>query len=117
MKFIRTLVFAAPLWFASLGAQATELLPRADIFGNPERASAEISPDGRMLAFLAPRDGPADCTKSTSAPSRARSHDVDGCHASSQISAPARPKETSKARMRSPAAKSRPSSNIPYVGR
>jgi dipeptidyl aminopeptidase/acylaminoacyl peptidase len=57
MKLIRTLVLSAPLWFAGFGAQATELLPRADIFGNPERASAEISPDGRRLAFLAPRDG------------------------------------------------------------
>ena len=38
-------------------ATAPDLLPRADIFGNPERTSATISPDGRTLAFLAPRDG------------------------------------------------------------
>jgi dipeptidyl aminopeptidase/acylaminoacyl peptidase len=36
---------------------AAELLPRSDVFGNPERANAELSPDGKMLAFLAPRDG------------------------------------------------------------
>ena len=35
----------------------TELIPRKHIFGNPTRTSATISPDGRQLAFLAPRDG------------------------------------------------------------
>ena len=43
-----------------LAAQSTsppELIPRKAIFGNPTRASATISPDGRQLAFLAPRDG------------------------------------------------------------
>lgn len=34
-----------------------ELIPRKHIFGNPTRTSATISPDGRHLAFLAPRDG------------------------------------------------------------
>jgi len=34
-----------------------ELIPRKHIFGNPTRTSATISPDGRQLAFLAPRDG------------------------------------------------------------
>jgi dipeptidyl aminopeptidase/acylaminoacyl peptidase len=33
------------------------LIPREVLFGNPERASAEISPDGRRLAFLAPMNG------------------------------------------------------------
>ena len=43
-----------------LDAQSTaapDLIPRKSIFGNPTRASATISPDGRQLAFLAPRDG------------------------------------------------------------
>lgn len=35
----------------------SELIPRKHIFGNPTRTSATISPDGRQLAFLAPRDG------------------------------------------------------------
>lgn len=35
----------------------SELIPRKHIFGNPTRTSATISPDGRHLAFLAPRDG------------------------------------------------------------
>jgi len=36
---------------------ATPLIPRAAIFGNPERAGAQISPDGKYISFLAPRDG------------------------------------------------------------
>src|SRR5688572_20552847 len=35
----------------------SELIPRKHIFGNPTRTSATVSPDGRYLAFLAPRDG------------------------------------------------------------
>ena len=38
-------------------AGAAPLIPRSAIFGNPERAAAEISPDGKYIAFLAPRDG------------------------------------------------------------
>jgi dipeptidyl aminopeptidase/acylaminoacyl peptidase len=33
------------------------LIPRAQLFGNPVRAQARLSPDGRYLSFLAPRDG------------------------------------------------------------
>ncbi|MCY0387300.1 S9 family peptidase [Robbsia sp. Bb-Pol-6] len=33
------------------------MVPRALLFGNPRRASATISPDGRWLAWLAPLDG------------------------------------------------------------
>ncbi len=33
------------------------LIPREVLFGNPDRASAQISPDGAHLAWLAPRDG------------------------------------------------------------
>ncbi|HZR48253.1 MAG TPA: S9 family peptidase [Streptosporangiaceae bacterium] len=35
----------------------TELIPREIIFGNPERVSPGISPDGTRLAWIAPRDG------------------------------------------------------------
>jgi dipeptidyl aminopeptidase/acylaminoacyl peptidase len=40
-------------------APATDspLIPRSAIFGNPERAGGQISPDGKYLSFLAPRDG------------------------------------------------------------
>jgi dipeptidyl aminopeptidase/acylaminoacyl peptidase len=34
-----------------------ELIPRSVLFGNPERTSPRISPDGQSLAWIAPRDG------------------------------------------------------------
>ncbi len=36
---------------------AVPLIPRAHLFGNPSRVSAEISPDGRQVSFLAPLEG------------------------------------------------------------
>lgn len=40
-----------------MGASAQEgLIPRETIFGNPERASVRISPDGKMISYLAPVD-------------------------------------------------------------
>ncbi|MGQ0741205.1 MAG: S9 family peptidase [Alphaproteobacteria bacterium] len=33
------------------------IIPRQVIFGNPERTSAQVSPDGRQISFLAPKDG------------------------------------------------------------
>lgn len=36
---------------------AGSLIPRKLLFGNPERTSVRISPDGAHLAWLAPRDG------------------------------------------------------------
>jgi dipeptidyl aminopeptidase/acylaminoacyl peptidase len=35
----------------------TGLIPRAVLFGNPDKSSARISPDGRQLAYLAPDNG------------------------------------------------------------
>jgi dipeptidyl aminopeptidase/acylaminoacyl peptidase len=34
-----------------------ELIPRSVLFGNPERTSPRISPDGTRLAWIAPRNG------------------------------------------------------------
>jgi len=34
-----------------------DLIPRTEIFGNPERAMARISPDGAHVSWLAPKDG------------------------------------------------------------
>jgi hypothetical protein len=34
-----------------------DLIPREVLFGNPERISPHISPDGSQLAWIAPRDG------------------------------------------------------------
>jgi len=33
------------------------LIPRAKLFGNPARAQAQLSPDGRWLSWLAPKEG------------------------------------------------------------
>lgn len=33
------------------------LIPRQLLFGNPDKASAQISPDGAQISWLAPRDG------------------------------------------------------------
>lgn len=33
------------------------LIPRANLFGNPSKAGGRLSPDGRWLSWLAPRDG------------------------------------------------------------
>ena len=45
---------------STLAAQpkaSTLLIPRAVLFGNPERADPQISPDGTQLGYLAPVDG------------------------------------------------------------
>jgi dipeptidyl aminopeptidase/acylaminoacyl peptidase len=34
-----------------------DLIPREVLFGNPERVSPQLSPDGTRLAWIAPRDG------------------------------------------------------------
>lgn len=39
------------------GPASTQLIPRRLIFGNPDRAGVQISPDGTHVSFLAPRDG------------------------------------------------------------
>ena len=37
--------------------EAAPLIPRENLYGNPTRASGEISPDGQWLAWLAPSNG------------------------------------------------------------
>ncbi|ROT93516.1 S9 family peptidase [Altererythrobacter sp. FM1] len=34
-----------------------KLIPREDLFGNPTRAGGQLSPDGKWLSWLAPKDG------------------------------------------------------------
>ncbi|MFN0012437.1 MAG: S9 family peptidase [Phycisphaerales bacterium] len=58
---------AAPLALAAAGGGGgaggdakqpeSKLISRAILFGNPDKARAQISPDGKQIAFLAPRDG------------------------------------------------------------
>jgi dipeptidyl aminopeptidase/acylaminoacyl peptidase len=38
-------------------AEEAKLIPRSVIFGNPEKTMPEISPDGKMMTYLAPLDG------------------------------------------------------------
>jgi dipeptidyl aminopeptidase/acylaminoacyl peptidase len=60
--FTRLLLAAA----AFIGAIATpaqaqsnevELIPRALFFGNPEKTQGRVSPDGKWISWIAPRDG------------------------------------------------------------
>jgi dipeptidyl aminopeptidase/acylaminoacyl peptidase len=39
------------------GNTEAHLIPRAALFGNPVRAQARLSPDGRYMSFLAPKNG------------------------------------------------------------
>ena len=36
---------------------ARALIPRSALFGNPEKTQARLSPDGKYVSFIAPRDG------------------------------------------------------------
>jgi dipeptidyl aminopeptidase/acylaminoacyl peptidase len=62
LPLLGTPLFAA-LPPAAAGAEAAPgvanvaLIPRATLFGNPERTQARLSPDGKYLSFIAPRDG------------------------------------------------------------
>ncbi|HJZ83560.1 MAG TPA: S9 family peptidase [Polyangia bacterium] len=51
----RTLVLFALVF--PLAAARADLIPRKILFGNPEKAGPEISPDGKLLAYLAPEKG------------------------------------------------------------
>jgi dipeptidyl aminopeptidase/acylaminoacyl peptidase len=42
---------------AATAAPETPLIARNALFGNPEKTQARISPDGRHLSWIAPRDG------------------------------------------------------------
>jgi dipeptidyl aminopeptidase/acylaminoacyl peptidase len=51
---LAALLLAAPL---AVRADLPPLIPRAVLFGNPEKASPAISPNGASLAYLAPSNG------------------------------------------------------------
>src|SRR5437764_385555 len=48
---------SAPTTTTTVAAANDPLIPRSVIFGNPERTGGRISPDGKYISFLAPRDG------------------------------------------------------------
>jgi len=41
----------------AVGNPSTDLIPRTVFFGNPDKASPKLSPNGKEIAFLAERDG------------------------------------------------------------
>jgi dipeptidyl aminopeptidase/acylaminoacyl peptidase len=53
----RILPFSLLILLSALALAQTPLIPRSVLFGNPERSSPQISPDGAMLAYLAPDQG------------------------------------------------------------
>jgi dipeptidyl aminopeptidase/acylaminoacyl peptidase len=60
MKVRNTLLaLAAALAAAVSVAQVTqvEIIPRATFFGNPTKAQGLVSPDGKWISWIAPRDG------------------------------------------------------------
>jgi dipeptidyl aminopeptidase/acylaminoacyl peptidase len=42
---------------APASIEGVELIPREALFGNPERANVQLSPDGKYLSWVAPLDG------------------------------------------------------------
>ncbi len=42
---------------AAESVASAKLIPRSALFGNPEKAQARVSPDGKYISFIAPRDG------------------------------------------------------------
>jgi dipeptidyl aminopeptidase/acylaminoacyl peptidase len=55
--FISGLVMASTLSGTGVRADLPPLIPRQVLFGNPDRLSPQISPDGTMLAYIAPDAG------------------------------------------------------------
>ena len=44
-------------WADTAPASSAPLIERAKLFGNPSRVAGKLSPDGKWLAWIAPRDG------------------------------------------------------------
>lgn len=58
----RLLIFLSLLLITSIAvpflrAELPPLIPREILFGNPEKASPQLSPDGKFMAYLAPHNG------------------------------------------------------------
>jgi len=52
-----TFPVVAAICVAAAGTVQGGLIPRAVLFGNPDRANPQVSPDGTQIAWLAPSDG------------------------------------------------------------
>jgi dipeptidyl aminopeptidase/acylaminoacyl peptidase len=42
---------------AAEAVAGTAVIPRSALFGNPEKTQARVSPDGKYISFIAPKDG------------------------------------------------------------
>ena len=55
---LATTLMALPLTSIPAGAQTNApLIPREKFFGNPSKVAGRLSPDGKWLSWIAPRDG------------------------------------------------------------
>ncbi len=54
---VSTLAAAQAPAAAAESVASTALIPRSALFGNPEKTQARLSPDGKYISFIAPRDG------------------------------------------------------------
>jgi dipeptidyl aminopeptidase/acylaminoacyl peptidase len=52
-----TLLMAAPLTATAQNTATAPLIERTKFFGNPSRVAGRLSPDGKWLAWIAPREG------------------------------------------------------------
>ena len=64
LLIVVTAALAVPTLVAAEGPGAAAgtvanvpLIPRSALFGNPEKTQARVSPDGKYISFIAPRDG------------------------------------------------------------
>lgn len=55
--FASCAVLSVPALAADQSAPTVPLIARAKLFGNPSRMRAKLSPDGKWISFIAPRDG------------------------------------------------------------
>ena len=54
---VPTLAAAQAAGPAAEAVAKVTLIPRSSLFGNPEKTQGRISPDGKYISFIAPRDG------------------------------------------------------------
>jgi len=57
MSLLRAFALSLALVAPAVHAQGVELIPRASFFGNPTKVQGQVSPDGRWISWIAPRDG------------------------------------------------------------
>jgi dipeptidyl aminopeptidase/acylaminoacyl peptidase len=56
-SLLSTLAFGQAKPTAAEAVAGVTVIPRSALFGNPEKTQGRISPDGKYISFIAPRDG------------------------------------------------------------